>query len=61
MVSREQVDDQARQANLESEGYVNLQIKSLQETINGELQKIMAVAVPLTQRWRRSGPSLSER
>ena len=44
MVSRADVEDQVRQGKLESEGYVNLQIKSLQETINGELQNIMAVA-----------------
>ena len=44
MVSRAEVDDQVRQGKMESEGSVNPQITSLQETIDGELQKIMAVA-----------------
>ena len=44
MVSRVEFEDMVRRGNRASEGFVNLQINNLQETINGELQKIMAVA-----------------
>ena len=43
-MSRTEVDDLVRHGNRESDGYVHLQIETLQETINGELQKIIAVA-----------------
>ena len=44
MVSRAEVEDLVKQGRMESEGYANLQLKGLQETITTELRRIRATA-----------------